>query len=245
MKNKISIEWYDEIDSTNTEMLRRTDALENFSVIAAVNQTSGRGQRGNAWHVQEGKNLTFSLLLKFQPGELEASDNFRLSIATSLAMLDYLRGEGIECKIKWPNDIYYKNKKICGILIENNLSGRSISNSIIGIGLNVNQADFPAGLVNPISMSQITNKSYSLKEELVKLCSCLSRRLTLPLSKGMTYEYETCLYRKGEFHEYADCASGKPFKGKIIGISPDGKLCVETEKGEIKCFAFKEISYII
>lgn len=245
MKNKISIEWYDEIDSTNTEMQRKIDALENFSVIAAVNQTAGRGQRGNTWHVQEGKNLTFSLFLKFQPGELEAADNFLLSEAAALAMLDYLRGEGVECKIKWPNDIYYKNKKICGMLIENTISERNISNSIIGIGLNVNQKDFPAGLVNPISMSQITNKAYSLKEELVKLCGCLSSRLTLPFGEGMANEYEECLYRKDEFHEYSDCASGKPFEGKIIGVSTDGKLCVETEKGEVRRFAFKEISYII
>lgn len=245
MKNKIAIEWYDEIDSTNTEMKRRIDALPDFTVIAALNQTAGRGQRGNTWYVQEGKNLTFSLFLKFQPGELEVVDNFLLSEATALAMIDYLRGEDIKCKIKWPNDIYFKNKKICGILIENTLSGKDLSNSIIGIGLNVNQKDFPAGLINPISMSLITDKEYSLKDELVKVSDCLSSRLTLPFSEGMSKEYEDSLYRKDELHEYSDCASGEHFKGKIIGIAPDGKLSVETEKGEVKRFAFKEISYII
>lgn len=245
MKNKISIEWYDEIDSTNTEMQRRIDTLENFSVIAAVNQTAGRGQRGNIWHVQEGKNLTFSLLLKFKPGELDVSDKFLLSEAAALAIIDYLKREGIDCKIKWPNDIYYKNRKICGILIENTLSGSDIANSIIGIGLNVNQKVFPAGLVNPVSMTQITNKEYSLKEELEALCGCLSSRLSLPFEEGMTKEYEECLYRKDELYEYSDCSSGEHFKGRIIGVLSDGKIRIETEKGELREFAFKEISYII
>lgn len=245
MKNKVSIEWYDELDSTNTEVLRRMDSLDSYAVIAAANQTAGRGQRGNSWNVQKGMNLTFSLLLKFRDEEFTASEQFLLSEASALAVHDYLSARSIETSIKWPNDIYYRNKKLCGMLIENATSGKCLASSIIGIGLNVNQKEFPAGLVNPISMSQITNKTYSLKEELEILCTFLSKRLELPLERDLNDEYAACIYRKNEFHEYVDCASGATFKGEILGVSNEGKLRVKTEKGELKEFAFKEISYII
>lgn len=245
MKNKISIQWFDELDSTNSEIQRRKDTLGNLSTIAAVNQTAGRGQRGNSWLVRKGENLTFSILLRFSPGELEAGRQSWISEASALGVLDYLRSEGVQCRIKWPNDIYYRNRKICGMLIENSISEGWLSDSIVGIGLNVNQKEFPASLVNPISMAIITSKEYSLKEELEKLCGFLAERYVKKEYSRLKSEYEENLYRIGEYHEYSDCSTGRSFIAKILGVTDEGLLRAETKEGELREFAFKEISYII
>lgn len=121
MKEEVDILWLDEVDSTNNEALRHISELDNLSVIAAVHQTSGRGQRGNSWLTHAGKNMTFSMVVKFGDGALpplEASRQFVLTRCVTLGVSDYLESEGIDCSVKWPNDIYVRNKKICGMLIE-------------------------------------------------------------------------------------------------------------------------------
>ena len=159
MTKKHDIIWLESVDSTNEECRRRISEIDNLSVVAALSQTSGRGQRGNVWLSEAGKNLTFSIVLKFPAtdikSELEpmlAYDQFVLSEITSLSIVDLLAEHRIEAKIKWPNDIYVGDKKICGMLIENSLRGEWIQHSIIGIGLNVNQRNFDVSLPNPTSM---------------------------------------------------------------------------------------------
>ena len=168
----------DSVDSTNKEVRRRLDSLDNMSVISATEQTAGRGQGDHTWHSRPGQNLTFTVLLKFSDiGVLPARDAGRINDFVTSSLLAYLDSRGIEARIKLPNDIYVKDKKICGMLIENILDGPNIGKSIIGIGLDVNQTDFPEDLPNPVSMAQITGRSYTLEEELARLLAEMRSRL--------------------------------------------------------------------
>ncbi len=245
MKEEVDIQWLEEVDSTNNEALRRLAEIDNLSVIAVVHQTAGRGQRGNLWQTYAGENLTFSMVVKFGHGAfppLEASRQFVITRCVTLGVTDYLGSEGIDCAVKWPNDIYVRNKKICGILIENTLRGSFLASSVIGIGLNVNQKDFPPQLVNPVSMTMLTGKEYDLKAGLRKLCGFIRSRLG---SYDNADEYVGRLYRFGIFNEYVVCSTGESICAKIVGVSDRGMLCLETKKGKRFEFAFKEISYVI
>ncbi len=245
MKEEVDIQWLDEVDSTNNEALRHISRIDNLSVLAALHQTSGRGQRGNSWSARPGENLTFSLVMKFGDGAyppLKASRQFPISRSVTLGVLDYLEYEGIVATVKWPNDIYVRNRKICGILIENTLCGDSLTASVIGIGLNVNQKEFPPQLLNPVSMAMLTGREYDLKDQLPKLCRFLKMRLG---HYDNAEEYFSRLYRVGTFNEYVVCSTGASIRARIVGVTDRGLLCLETEKGERLEFAFKEISYVI
>lgn len=152
---KIDINWTGSVDSTNNEAKRRIDSLADLSVISAVEQTAGRGQRGNIWLSDPGKNLTFSIAVKYG-GKLFADaspeNEFVINGIISLSVVELLAVHGIDARIKLPNDIYVNDKKICGILIEHSVLGSSLVHSIIGVGLNVNQLDFDESLANPTSM---------------------------------------------------------------------------------------------
>lgn len=166
MKSKYNIIWHNELDSTNSEAGRRLTGLDNLSVLSASAQTSGRGQGDHTWTSRPGENLTFSIVLK--PEDISSKDSFIVSQITALSVIRFLNSFGIEALIKWPNDIYVlgksDGKKICGILIENVFKGDSLASSVIGIGLNINQTDFPAHLPNPISLRQLTGKEYKLED---------------------------------------------------------------------------------
>jgi len=251
MKIAISTKWYKKLDSTNNEAIRQLNNIDNLSVIAAEDQFAGRGQRGNSWKVEPGDNLTFTLILKFLPPiePLKAVEQSAISIMATLVMKDFLDMEGIDSKIKWPNDIYVRDKKICGMLIENTLDGNFLASSIIGIGLNMNQKQFPVDLMNPTSMTLQTKKNYDIKQSLKSICSIFEKRLaelnTIEGKKKMREEYLSHLYRLDHFYNYRDNLTEDEFRGKIIGISPDFKLIVEKEDQTTKEFSFKEISYII
>ena len=178
MTNSSAIIWMDTVDSTNKEVRRRLESLDNMSVISATEQTAGRGQGDHTWHSRPGENLTFTLLLKFsQIGVLPARDAGRINDFVTSSLLAYLASHGIQARIKLPNDIYVGDKKICGMLIENILDGANIGMSIIGIGLDVNQTDFPEDLPNPVSMAQLTGRSYTLEEELARLIAEMQSHL--------------------------------------------------------------------
>ena len=146
----------DETDSTNrylTQLCDRQQVAE-YTTVCADYQTAGKGQRGNTWESERGKNLMFSLVL--YPTFLQPQRQFILSQLTALAVRDTLTRWAGDIRIKWPNDIYWQEKKICGILIENELNAEGIARSIIGIGLNVNQTKFHSDAPNPVSLRQIT-----------------------------------------------------------------------------------------
>lgn len=153
--------WHKEIDSTNNEARRQLSAIDNLSVIAAEFQTAGRGQGDHIWSSMRGENLTFSVVLKFERGFMPARDALLITQVTTLALRRFLASKGIDSRIKWPNDIYVADmKKICGILIENVLTFESVTYSIIGIGLDVNQTQFSPDLPNPVSMKMLTGITY-------------------------------------------------------------------------------------
>ena len=169
--------WLQQAESTNRSIREASSGLDNLSVIAAVEQTAGRGQGTHTWYSTPGKNLTFSLLVR--PVQLKAADMILLTCATTLGIRDYLHGHGVEARIKWHNDIWVGDRKICGILIENILDGELIAESIIGIGLNLNEEGWPTDLPNPVSLKELTGKEYDLRRELPSLHSKICRRFAL------------------------------------------------------------------
>ena len=246
MENKIRIKWLEEADSTNNVLLGHIPDYDNLSVVAAVNQTAGRGQRGNRWISAPGDNLTFSLLLK--PERLPAREVMAITCLATLAVRDTLRGEGVPVVIKWPNDIYVGKRKICGMLVENGLAGPDIAWSVVGIGINLNQTQFPGEVLNPISLKRLTGRSYALEPFLEKVCGELEKHLPELDSRegrdGLREAYERDLFQKDSPATYRDLATGEEFSGIIRGITPEGLLRVEAE-GHERTFGFKEVGYIL
>lgn len=252
MKREYHIKWHHTIDSTNNEAARLLPGLDNLSVIAARYQTAGRGQRGNRWQSEAGDNLTFSLVLK--PGRddipaIRASEQFAVSEIAALSVVEYLRAEGIDAKIKWPNDIYVSDSKICGILIENSVMDNMLSTSIAGIGINLGQTRFPSDIPNPVSASLLTGRHYDPEKELPVFTGHLDSMLDILAEEdgmlSLRQRYLDRMYRRDSLHQYIDAASGKTFSGTIRGIADNGCLRIESEEGTVRDFAFKEISYII
>ena len=252
MTKRYDIIWLDKTDSINEEAKRNISGLDNLSVLSALEQTDGKGQRGNTWSAKAGENLTFSIVLKDFPS-IRAIDQFVISEIAALSVTDFLHKHGIEARIKWPNDIYVGDKKICGILIENSLRGLLLSTSIIGIGLNINQKNFDVNLPNPTSMALCSAESTELDiriclEEFMGIFSGYCSRY-LNITGGFTRLrklYLSQMWRFGQASRFIDNTDGSEFNGTIRGLSEIGHLVVEkTNEGELKEFAFKEISYII
>ena len=172
--------WLETADSTNSELRRRIAGLDNLSIVATREQTAGRGQGTHTWFSTPGKNLTFSILYRFR-GEfaLAASDAILITQVTTLALRDYLLVHGVRARIKWPNDIWVEDRKICGILIENTLEGGMVRESIVGIGLNLNETDWPPELPNPVSLRELTGREYATEAELTALEKEIRRRFGL------------------------------------------------------------------
>lgn len=229
--------------STNTllmELAQKTQPIEGTLVITA-NQTKGRGQRGNGWETEPAANFTISLLLR--PTFLMAKDQFQLTQAISLGIADYLSERLTKSiSIKWPNDILVGNKKITGILIENTLSGDYIQQSIIGIGLNVNQTIF--NISTATSMQLENGYSFQLQEELGLLLANIEKRY-LQLRAGkkleLNEEYLKRLYWKGEVRKFS--ANEKILVGKIEGVDSIGRLLVR-QGDKVDSFGLKEIAFV-
>ena len=222
----------------------RENEVEEGTVFLAVNQTSGRGQQSNTWESEDGKNLTFSVVL--YPDFLEIKDQFLLSKVICLGMEDFLSQFTERVAIKWPNDIYVGDRKICGILIENALMNGCFSSSVVGIGLNINQVQFVSDAPNPVSLSQLTGKAYDLIELLKLLLSKIDYYYRM-LIDGEVMEinrlFVSKMYRLNKWHQFKD--ERHSYSGKIIGVNEIGQLRVEEEDGKINEYHFKEVSYLI
>lgn len=234
--------WYETIDSTNTEALRRLDGIPSGTVLAARSQTAGRGQRGNTWFTEPGKNLTFSVVLKDLG--LKASDSIRLNALTSVAVVSLLEHYGVQPVIKWPNDIYVSGRKICGMLIENTLDGAMLGASVVGIGININQREFPQ-LANATSLALCTGKDEALEEVLAVFLEIFEGMLSQLDSPELWERYASRLYRLGKTARYYDILREEEFEGVIQGVEPDGRLCILDAGGERRHYRFKEVSYIL
>ena len=233
-----------ECHSTNSytlELCQQSPVAPEGTVVITNNQTGGRGQRGNQWITAPGKNFTFSIL--FKPSFLSVKDQFYLNVFTSLSVYDYLCEKGCETvRIKWPNDIYVGSKKICGILVENVVTGNLFSSVVIGIGLNVNQHEF--SIDSATSMSIELNRLFDLPLEFEELLAFIEARylkLRRNESQSMMLEYLLLMYWRGERHVFSD--SHGTFEGTITGLDESGRLTILTNSGE-NSFEMKEISYV-
>lgn len=236
----MKIKWYNIIESTNSELSSQKNHCPDKQVFAANAQIAGKGQRGNVWESEPGRNLTFSIL--FYPTGILAKDQFLISQAVAVGICRYLRAKGIESDIKWPNDIYVGGKKICGILIENAIEGSMLKSCIAGIGININQRVFPGHLPNPTSLAILTGREFTIEDELEELLKYIFEEYD-SISTATVERYLDRLYLKDIHHIYTDTATGKRFDGCIRTVTPEGCLSIECDDGEERIFAFKEIAY--
>lgn len=241
-----SIVWEDSCTSTSSSLLLREASLPHGAVLAARAQTAGRGQRGNSWEAEPGRNLTFSILLR--PSVLEAARSFELSMIVSLALLRILQPlvPG-PVMIKWPNDIYAGDRKLCGILIENAFCGTRIERSVVGIGVNVNQDVFRSDAPNPVSLRQLTGRSYDLDALLADIASAILSDLSdyeaAPDPQSLSERYRASLWRGTGEHDWLDCATGEVLRAPIADIALSGHLTLGTRPP--RTYAFKEIAAVL
>ena len=233
-------------NSTNTYLknLLKEKQVKDLSCIWALSQTQGRGQQGAKWISEPGKNLTFSVLKKFE--NLSSEYHFLLNMEVSLAIFRALKKLYIpDLAVKWANDILSSKKKICGILIENTLHKEQISSSIIGIGLNVNQVFFN-DLPNVSSLQKIMGHPFDLEEILLLICQELEvslKSLSPTRFETMLDEYHTHLFRKDKPSTF-EYPNGERFMGYIRGVSHNGQLQVEQEDALMSSFSLKEIKLL-
>lgn len=225
----------DETDSTN-RWLREKETTDNIAVVADY-QTAGRGQGTNRWESERGKNLLFSMLL--HPKEIAANRQFHISMAVSLAISEALGQYIGDLSIKWPNDIYWRNGKIGGILIENRLHGNVIRDSIIGVGLNVNQRTFHSDAPNPVSLWQISERETDREQLLHDILCCFDKYL----GQDVKPQYSAMLYRRRGFHPYCDATGA--FMAEIADVEYDGHLVLLDDSGQLRRYAFKEVSFVL
>ena len=238
-----------ETNSTNNylQTLCARQQTEEFTTVVADFQTSGRGQRGNSWESAPGMNLTFSTVL--YPSALKAREQFTLSMLIALSVYDTLSTYAEGFSIKWPNDIYWKDKKICGILIENELEGTYLLRCIAGIGVNINQEHFVSPAPNPVSLKQIlgreTDKQEVLESILKRLFSYYIPLISQKpnIKETIHSDYLNAQYRHKGMYPYRD--ENGEFKASLETIEPDGHLLLRDENGMLRKYAFKEVQYII
>ncbi len=232
--------------STNdiaTEIIQ-TKRVFDGTIVITSDQTAGRGQRGNTWEALPNQNITVSMILK--PDFLNIAQQFRLNIAVSLGIYEFLcryLSDGLA--IKWPNDIYVGNRKMGGVLIENTLSGSRIAYSVIGIGLNINQLSFSNDKAISLRLASQKSDDFDIEKLIEQLCECIEKYY-LQLKNGHTEvqkkKYLERVFRFGEWHQYEQ--NGERFLGKIIDVAETGHLIMEVSE-EVKKFDFKEISFVI
>lgn len=251
MASHLNLIKVDSTPSTNSLLASMAGDAPDGTAILAREQTAGRGQRGNYWEAEPGKNITMSILLK--PVHIPPKHMHLISEVVSLAIVrelcNYITPSIGEVAIKWPNDIYVDDKKICGILVENSLMGDYIAHSIVGIGLNVNQQKFYSEAPNPVSISMLTRQEISvdtLAEKLLKgIIADMSRNACEPEAmQSVQKDYQCTLWRRCGYHSYVT-PDGRCFKARIVGVEPTGVLILEEENGEQKAYAFKEVSAVL
>ena len=216
------------------EMLAKGEWPKGERFLYAGYQTAGRGQTGNSWESEEGKNLLCSILLP-----PDKNLHF-LNIAVSVAVYRTIRELGIrELAIKWPNDIYWQDKKIAGILVENAIIGNEVKYSIAGIGLNINQTDFRSDAPNPVSLKQITGKEYDIAALMQRLYEAIQE----VLREEVWSEYKSHLYRREGFWPFED--KNGSFQARIEDILPTGEIVLRDQEGNQRIYHFKQVRYIV
>ncbi len=236
---------YAETGSTNEELNRLVglEELGEGTIVYTEYQSDGKGHQGNTWSSEKGKNLLFSILLK--PEFLLPENSFHLSRIASLSIVEVLDNQGINAKIKWPNDILVGSSKICGILIENAISGHGILHSVIGIGLNVNQDRFDSSIPSPTSLCLEKGCHFDREVLLENFRIALEHWYQVLFTgneKGIEENYLDRLYLLDQSARYSDGVN--EFRASIRTVLPGGELEVLTETGDIRRYGFKEIQYL-
>lgn len=234
---------FDEVTSTND--LAIEGDYHHGDVVWALSQSAGRGQRGHNWSSRAGENLTMSLI--WEPKGLSVKEQFLIAEIAALAIVDTLGELGVKAKIKWTNDIYVGDKKICGVLIENKLSGAGVARSVVGIGLNVAQSEFPDWIPNPTSIKLQTSKDYTIKEVLALLHTKLMARYeSMAAGEGnqIEREYNSLLYRRDEEHTYT-LPDGTPILATLLRVERDGRMILADSNSKEHGYHFGEIFFCI
>ena len=241
----------DETDSTNNYLTALCDSdggVPELCTVVADFQSAGKGQRGNSWEGEKGKNLLFSFVL--YPDFVKAREQFILSEIISLSVKEALDCRIADVSVKWPNDIYWQDKKICGMLIENVLNAEGgVARCIAGIGLNINQKAFVSDAPNPVSLSQITGQEEDLHAVLADVLLFVSRyyedlkQEAEGFTQHLTERYNQSLYRREGVYPFRD-AQGL-FQASILRVEPDGRLHLLDTEGNERSYLFKEVQFII
>ena len=231
----------DSVSSTNDYLRSKYAGKDDDVAVVAEMQTAGRGAGQNRWEAERGKNLLLSILI--HPAYLLPARQFLISMAISNAIRSTV---GHDAEIKWPNDIYVGDKKICGILIENSLSAGRIKDCIIGVGLNVNQMVFLSDAPNPVSLKQITGEEHDRTQILNNILKRFEQECRL-IKDGdedkVREEYLAHLYRRKGYHRYR--AGDESFMAEMIEVANDGRLFLRDDAGRMRSFGFKEIEFIL
>lgn len=243
----MNVLFFDQLGSTNDKALELLgQGCPEGTVVAALRQTSGRGQQNTRWESEHGLNLTFSMAL--YPAFLPAESMFYLSKIVSLGIADYLRRERLNAAIKWPNDIYVGDEKICGILIEQSICGDRIAQSVVGVGMNVNQRHF-AYAANATSMLLCDGKTRDVRRELSTLAGNILKRYEALKKNGskaalaaINSRYAALLYRRSGLFPYR-CGS-QTFMASIAAVQPGGELVLQLPDGRLRSFGFKEVEFV-
>jgi len=239
----MNIKHLHEIDSTNRYLHDLQDSLpDGITAVRADFQTAGRGCGSNTWESEAGQNLLFSILLK--PVEVAPAKQFLLSMVEALAVKKALDSLVDGICLKWPNDIYWHDKKLGGTLIETTLGQKEIKTCIFGTGLNVNQIAFQSDAPNPVSLRQILGHAVDVESLFLRVLQCFEDCYGRLLSDGETETinaYHAALYRAQGMHDFSD-AEGR-FRAKIEHVEPDGRIVLCDENGRLRTYAFKELRF--
>lgn len=236
-------------DSTNRELWRMLDAGQELPAgftLWAGDQTAGKGLGNTSWISQPFKNLTFSLLLK--PVFLHPAKQFLLNKAIAVAIITALSeiSSTIAFQIKWPNDIYFNNKKIAGTLIENRIMGQKFEACVVGVGVNINQREFSADLPNPTSLALLSGKDYEINGVMNMIQKHIMLCYTNVKQQSNIAIHNTYLEHLLGFGRLMQFASeGKIFYATIVDVNDYGKLILQDENGDQKEFAMKEIELVL
>lgn len=236
-----------DISSTNDYLQQQpTPMPDAMTVAVASHQTAGRGQGSNRWESEAGKNLLFSILTS--PVSVPVAQQFVLSMAGALALKQVLDRYTGDITLKWPNDIYWRNRKISGTLIETSVGGKTLKRCIYGIGLNVNQRQFLSDAPNPVSLLNITGKETPLDLLLNEILQSFDHYYALAVGGKhdvIVAQYNAALFRRQGLHAYKDAATGELFDAAIRHVGTDGLLQLVDSQGNRRTYALKEVKFVI
>jgi BirA family biotin operon repressor/biotin-[acetyl-CoA-carboxylase] ligase len=235
----------EKLSSTNSHAtwLIRKGKIQDGTVVHTGYQTTGRGQGENRWESEPGKNLLFSIIL--YPGSLKAERQFSISKIISLGIRDFLCTIVGDVSIKWPNDIYVRNDKIAGMLIENAIIRDEIEHTIAGIGININQVRFTEGAPNPTSLKILTGKDHDTSgclNEVLKAIDLRYKQLPFEKKLKISDDYVSSLYRYDQWTEFRDARG--IFEGRIIAVADSGRIQIEDRKSRIYEYEHREVDFL-